>query len=55
MGAGDPHSDEVTLGQLAHMTSGYTDYVIGGNAADQVWREIAAVVAPEDPPPPRKP
>jgi CubicO group peptidase (beta-lactamase class C family) len=24
-----PHSDEVTLGQLAQMTSGYTDYVIG--------------------------
>jgi CubicO group peptidase (beta-lactamase class C family) len=23
------HSDEVTLGQLAQMTSGYTDYVIG--------------------------
>ena len=27
-----PHSDEVTLGQLAQMTSGYPDYVIG-NAA----------------------
>jgi CubicO group peptidase (beta-lactamase class C family) len=24
-----PHSDEVTLGQLAQMTSGYPDYVIG--------------------------
>jgi CubicO group peptidase (beta-lactamase class C family) len=24
-----PHSDEVTLGQLAQMTTGYTDYVIG--------------------------
>ena len=24
-----PHSDEVTLGELAQMTSGYTDYVIG--------------------------
>jgi CubicO group peptidase (beta-lactamase class C family) len=24
-----PHSDEVTLGQLAQMTSGYVDYVIG--------------------------
>ena len=24
-----PHSDEVTLGQLAQMTSGYTDFVIG--------------------------
>ncbi|MBY0440615.1 MAG: beta-lactamase family protein [Mycobacteriaceae bacterium] len=24
-----PHSDHVTLGQLAHMTSGYPDYVLG--------------------------
>lgn len=24
-----PHSDQVTLGQLAHMTSGYPDYVLG--------------------------
>jgi CubicO group peptidase (beta-lactamase class C family) len=24
-----PHADRVTLGQLAHMTSGYVDYVIG--------------------------
>src|SRR5215207_155639 len=29
-----PHSDEVTLGQLAHMTSGYTDYVIGNEEVD---------------------
>jgi CubicO group peptidase (beta-lactamase class C family) len=28
---------------------------VGGNAADQVWREIASVVAPEDPPPTRQP
>jgi CubicO group peptidase (beta-lactamase class C family) len=28
---------------------------VGGNAADQVWREIATVVAPEDQPPPRSP
>jgi CubicO group peptidase (beta-lactamase class C family) len=27
-----PHSDEVTLGQLAQMTSGYVDYVIGNDA-----------------------
>ena len=29
-----PHSDEVTLGQLAQMTSGYTDYVIGNAEVD---------------------
>jgi CubicO group peptidase (beta-lactamase class C family) len=28
------HSDEVTLGQLAQMTSGYTDYVIGNEQVD---------------------
>jgi hypothetical protein len=28
---------------------------VGGNAADEVWREIATVLAPEDPPPLRKP
>ncbi len=27
-----PHSDEVTLGQLAQMTSGYVDFVIGNEA-----------------------
>ena len=27
-----PHSDRVTLGQLAEMTSGYVDYVIGNTA-----------------------
>jgi CubicO group peptidase (beta-lactamase class C family) len=31
-----PHSDEVTLGQLAQMTSGYTDYVIGNADVDQM-------------------
>ena len=30
-----PHSDEVTLGQLAQMTSGYTDYVIGNTEVDE--------------------
>ena len=29
-----PHADRVTLGQLAHMTSGYVDYVIGNTAMD---------------------
>src|SRR5882672_2093334 len=27
-----PHADEVTLGQMARMTSGYVDYVIGNTA-----------------------
>jgi CubicO group peptidase (beta-lactamase class C family) len=27
-----PHSDQVTLGQLAQMTSGYPDYVLGNDA-----------------------
>jgi CubicO group peptidase (beta-lactamase class C family) len=31
-----PHSDEVTLGQLAQMTSGYTDYVIGNEEVDKL-------------------
>ena len=34
-----PHGDEVTLGQLARMTSGYHDYVIGNDELDQ---ELAA-------------
>jgi len=29
-----PHSDEVTLGQLAQMTTGYTDFVIGNVEVD---------------------
>jgi len=29
-----PHSDEVTLGQLAQMTSGYVDFVIGNDEVD---------------------
>ncbi|MGA9278654.1 serine hydrolase domain-containing protein [Ilumatobacter sp.] len=29
-----PHADEVSLGQLAQMTSGYTDYVIGNEEVD---------------------
>ena len=31
-----PHSDEVTLGQLAQMTSGYTDFVIGNQEVEAV-------------------
>ena len=31
-----PHSDEVTLGQLARMTSGYTDYVLGNAEVDKM-------------------
>ncbi|TPG28055.1 serine hydrolase domain-containing protein [Mycolicibacterium hodleri] len=30
-----PHSDRVTLGQLAQMTSGYVDYVIGNTAMNE--------------------
>jgi CubicO group peptidase (beta-lactamase class C family) len=37
-----PHSDEVTLGQLAQMTSGYTDYVIGNEEVDAQFARQAA-------------
>ena len=30
-----PHADRVTLGQLAQMTSGYVDYVIGNTEFDR--------------------
>lgn len=30
-----PHADEVTLGQLATMTSGYQDYVLGNEAFER--------------------
>jgi len=30
-----PHSDEVTLGQLSQMTSGYVDFVIGNDEVDK--------------------
>ena len=34
-----PHSDRVTLGQLAHMTSGYVDYVLGNDAfGEQLYK-----------------
>src|SRR5262249_22495249 len=32
-----PHAGEVTLGQLAQMTSGYPDYVIGNDAFDAAF------------------
>ena len=40
-----PHSDRVTLGQLAQMTSGYVDYVIGNTAHERcaVRRSVPAV------------
>ncbi len=34
-----PHSDRVTLGQLAHMTSGYVDYVIGNTEFEKALYE----------------
>ena len=34
-----PHSDRVTLGQLAQMTSGYVDYVIGNDEFSKVLYE----------------
>lgn len=32
-----PHADRVTLGQLAQMTSGYPDYVIGNEAFEKAY------------------
>lgn len=32
-----PHADRVTLGQLAQMTSGYPDYVLGNDAFDGLF------------------
>ncbi|WP_204080690.1 serine hydrolase domain-containing protein [Mycobacterium riyadhense] len=32
-----PHADRVTLGQLAQMTSGYPDYVLGNDAFDNLF------------------
>ena len=34
-----PHSDRVTLRQLAQMTSGYVDYVIGNTEFDKALYE----------------
>jgi len=45
----------LTFTQDAFAPDGSYKSEVGGNAADQVWREIATVVAPEDPPPTRKP
>jgi CubicO group peptidase (beta-lactamase class C family) len=32
-----PHADRVTLGQLAQMTSGYPDYILGNDAFDNLF------------------
>jgi CubicO group peptidase (beta-lactamase class C family) len=32
-----PHADAVTLGQLAQMTSGYPDYILGNDAFDNLF------------------
>jgi len=32
-----PHSERVTLGQLAQMTSGYPDYILGNDAFDSLY------------------
>ena len=45
----------LTFAEDAFAPDGSYKSEVGGNAADQVWREIATVVAPEDPPPTRKP
>jgi CubicO group peptidase (beta-lactamase class C family) len=44
-----PHSDEVTLGQLAQMTSGYVDYVIGNEEVDaQLYTDPFRQWTPEE-------
>ncbi len=44
-----PHSDEVTLGQLAQMTSGYVDYVIGNDEVDALlYQDPFRQWAPEE-------
>ena len=45
----------LTFAEDAFASDGSYKSEVGGNAADQVWREVATVVAPEDPPPTRKP
>jgi hypothetical protein len=45
----------LTFAQDAFGPDGSYKSEVGGNAADQVWREIATAVAPEDPPPGRMP
>ncbi len=47
-----PHSDEVTLGQLAQMTSGYVDFVIGNDEVDaQLYTDPYRQWTPEELPP----
>src|SRR5436305_588820 len=44
-----PHSDEVTLGQLAQMTSGYVDYVLGNPDVDaQLYADPFRQWTPEE-------
>ena len=44
-----PHADEVTLGQLAQMTSGYADYVHGGpEMAEPLYADPFRTWTPED-------
>ena len=45
----------VTFTEDAFAPDGSYKPEVGSNAADCVWREIATVVAPEDPPPTRMP
>ena len=41
----------VTFAEEAFAPDGNYTEVTGANAADLIWRDIAAVVAPDDPPP----
>lgn len=44
-----PHSDEVTLGQLAQMTTGYTDYVIGNDEfGHALYADVFRQYVPEE-------
>ena len=45
----------LTFTEDAFAPDGSYQSEVGSNAADPVWRQIAAVVAPEDPPPTMKP
>ena len=45
----------LTFDEDAFAPDGSYKSEVGSNAADPVWRQIAAVVAPEDPPPTMKP
>ncbi len=45
----------LTFAEDAFAPDGSYKSEVGGNAADQIWREIATVDAPQDPPPTRRP